>query len=48
LTTIGGNWTNDHALMLNTILQERFTMANLIKNANLEIEKVKSISDRRL
>ena len=48
LTTLGGSWTNDHALMLNTILQERFTMANLIKNANLEIEKVRAISDRRL
>ena len=48
LTTLGGNWTNDHALMLNTILQERFTMANLIKNANLEIEKARSISDKRL
>jgi hypothetical protein len=34
--------------MLNTILQERFTMANLIKNANLEIEKARAISDRRL
>ena len=48
LTTLGGNWTTDHALMLNTILQERFTMANLIKNANLEIEKARAISDRRL
>ena len=48
LTTLGGSWTTDHALMLNTILQERFTMANLIKNANLEIEKARSISDKRL
>ena len=29
--------------MLNTFLQERFMMANLVKNANSEIEKVRSI-----
>jgi hypothetical protein len=29
--------------MLNTFLQERFMMANLVKNANSEIEKVKNI-----
>lgn len=44
---MGGNWTNDHELMLNTILEERFAMANLVRQANLEIEKVKSISDKR-
>lgn len=44
---MGGNWTSDHELMLNTILEERFAMANLVKQANLEIEKVKSISDKR-
>lgn len=33
--------------MLNTILEERFAMANLVKQANLEIEKVRSISDKR-
>lgn len=44
---MGGSWTNDHELMLNTILEERFAMANLVKQANLEIEKVKSISDKR-
>lgn len=36
-TQMGGNWTNDHELMLNTILEERFAMANLVKQANLEI-----------
>lgn len=46
-TKMGGNWTNDHELMLNTILEERFAMANLVKQANLEIEKVKAISDKR-
>lgn len=46
-TQMGGNWTSDHELMLNTILEERFAMANLVKQANLEIEKVKSISDKR-
>lgn len=34
--------------MLYTILEERFVLANLIKNANLEIEKAKAISDKRL
>ena len=47
-SSIGGNWGRDHELMLYTILQERFVMANLIKNANLEIEKAKAISDKRL
>lgn len=46
-TQMGGNWTQDHELMLNTILEERFAMANLVKQANLEIEKVKAISDKR-
>jgi hypothetical protein len=32
-----GSWSNDHQLMLNSFLQERFLMANLVKNANLEI-----------
>jgi hypothetical protein len=34
-TKMGGNWTNDHELMLNTILEERFAMANLVRQANL-------------
>lgn len=29
-----GNWSFDHQLMLNSFLQERFLMANLVKNAN--------------
>ncbi len=33
--------------MLNSFLQERFLMANLVRNANLEIEKAKSISSKR-
>lgn len=41
-----GNWSMDHQMMLNSFLQERFLMANLVKNANLEIEKVKSISGK--
>ena len=39
-----GSWSFDHQMMLNSFLQERFLMANLVKNANLEIEKAKSIS----
>lgn len=46
-SSLGGNWTNDHELMLNTVLEERFAMANLVKQANLEIEKVRAISDKR-
>lgn len=42
-----GSWSFDHQMMLNSFLQERFLMANLIKNANVEIEKSKSISVRR-
>ena len=42
-----GNWSIDHQMMLNSFLQERFLMANLVKNANLEIEKSKSISVKR-
>lgn len=42
-----GSWSLDHQVMLNSFLQERFLMANLVKNANLEIEKVKSISSCR-
>jgi hypothetical protein len=37
-----GSWTKDHQLMLNSFLQERFLMANVVKSANLEIEKSKS------
>jgi hypothetical protein len=47
-TALGGNWSKDHELTLYTILQERFSLANLIKNANLEIEKARAISDKRL
>jgi hypothetical protein len=32
--------------MLNSFLQERFLMANLVKNANLEIEKSKSLNSK--
>jgi hypothetical protein len=42
-----GNWTNDHELIINTILQERFAMANLVRQANLEIEKVRAVSDKQ-
>lgn len=30
-----GQWSLDHQMMLNTFLQERFMMANLVKNSNL-------------
>lgn len=33
-----GSWSTDHQLMLNSFLQERFLMANVVKTANSEIE----------
>jgi hypothetical protein len=48
LFSLGKTWTNDHDLIVNTILEERFAMANMVKTANLEIEKAKSISTQRL
>lgn len=42
-----GNGSMDHQIMLNSFLQERFLMANLVKNANMEIEKTKNISVKR-
>ena len=47
LQNLGGNWTNDHELMIYTILQERFSIANLVLQANSELEKARSISDAR-
>ena len=41
-----GPWSADHQLMLNSFLQERFLMANLVKSANLEIEKSKTSNIR--
>ena len=38
-----GTWSTDHQLMLNNFIQERFVMANLVKTANEEIEKSKSL-----
>lgn len=48
LFSLGKTWSNDHDLIVNTILEERFTMANMVKQANLEIEKSKAIADQRL
>ena len=45
--SLGKTWSQDHELMLNTILDERFTMANLLKEANLQVEKSKAIADQR-
>lgn len=33
--------------MLNTVMSERFAMANAVKHANMEIEKVKAIADAK-
>jgi hypothetical protein len=45
LQSLGGNWGSDHELMLNTILQERFAMGNIIRQANVEIERSRAISE---
>ena len=45
LDSLGGNWAHSHELMLSTILAERFAMANLVKQANIEIERVQAISN---
>lgn len=39
-----GGWSSDHQLMLNSFLQERFLMANVVKNSNQSIKKTKAIS----
>lgn len=43
-----GPWTLDHQMMLNSFLQERFVMANIVKNSNIEIDKSRAISEKRL
>jgi hypothetical protein len=48
LFSLGRTWSNDHDLIVNTILEERFSMANMVKHANLEIEKSKLLADTRL
>jgi hypothetical protein len=47
LQKIGGGWSADHELMLSTVLADRFVYANLVRQANIEIEKAKGISDSR-
>ena len=46
-TNQGGSWTTDHEMMLNTVLTERFAMANAVKHANSEIEKAKALADSK-
>lgn len=47
LMSLGKNWTGDHDMIINTILEERFTMANTLKHTNLEIEKAKALAEQR-
>lgn len=37
LLKYGKTWSTDHEMIFNTVLSERFLMANTIKKANLEI-----------
>jgi hypothetical protein len=39
-----GSWTNDHQVLLNTFLQERFLMAELVQQANFDIQQAKEVS----
>lgn len=43
-----GGWTRDHQLMLNSFLEERFLMANVLRNASADLKKTKAISEKRL
>ena len=43
-----GGWTIDHQMMLNSFLEERFLMANILKTANADLAKTKAISEKRL
>ena len=36
-----GPWAEQHQLMLNTILEERFKLAQIIEGANIQIERSK-------
>ena len=45
LLRTGKTWGTDHEAIFNTILQERFMMANMIQQTNLEIERSKAISN---
>lgn len=47
-TSIDGSWTTDHELILSTVLNERFALANIIKEANLSIERANAIANQRL
>ena len=48
LRSLGGSeLTKDQQLIFTSAIQERLVMASLIKEANLEICKVKQISDER-
>lgn len=44
--SLGANWANDHQLIIYTVLQERFAMADLIRQANIEVEKARAISSK--
>ena len=43
-----GGWSMDHQLMLNSFLEERFLMANILRTANSDLSKTKAISEKRL
>lgn len=43
-----GNWTMNHQFMLNTFLQERFLMAELIDNAQRDIQNAHNANVEQL
>lgn len=43
-----GDWTIDHQLMLNSFLQERFMMAEIVHEANIKIDQANQTGEQRL
>ena len=47
LQKLGGGLSADHEVIVSTVLADRFVYANLVRQANTEIEKTKGISEGR-
>lgn len=45
--TLGGNWGSDYEFLLANIIQDRISTANILNQANIEIEKARAISNTR-
>lgn len=47
MQTLGGNWGSDYEFLLANIIQDRISTANILNQANIEIEKARAISNAR-